>query len=252
MLPKLLSMRRKGGFAVDTDPLDRPGEFLISSQHRNSLLTFLNTDIRHLTLRFMEPFFSHPLFLAASKQIIAPLFSNLKDDPPLTLYRIFQALWSHLNASGSPGVNRRTAVALLTEQAIEGILKVYGRDNADEATSQTGDATPAETAHQFLLKTCTKPGMGICFPDQGWYKRKGKARLTDVMTGDKWEDSAIGTVEEDEDASRREGGIFGIGMVHNKVLGNVVRKVGPKTVDDARMAQLVELILKACPELVAG
>jgi hypothetical protein len=26
VLPKLLSMRRKGGFAVDTDPLDRPGE----------------------------------------------------------------------------------------------------------------------------------------------------------------------------------------------------------------------------------
>jgi hypothetical protein len=28
VLPKLLSMRRKGGFAVDTDPLDRPGELL--------------------------------------------------------------------------------------------------------------------------------------------------------------------------------------------------------------------------------
>lgn len=27
VLPKLLSMRRKGGFAVDADPLDRPGEF---------------------------------------------------------------------------------------------------------------------------------------------------------------------------------------------------------------------------------
>jgi nucleolar pre-ribosomal-associated protein 1 len=26
VLPKLLSMRRKGGFAVDADPLDRPGE----------------------------------------------------------------------------------------------------------------------------------------------------------------------------------------------------------------------------------
>ncbi|KAJ9109209.1 hypothetical protein QFC21_000538 [Naganishia friedmannii] len=232
-LPKLLSMRRKGGFAIDSDPLDRP-------------------DIRHLTVHFLLAYLSHPLFLAASKQLIPPLFANMKDDPPLTLYRIFQALWNNLNASGSPGVNRRTAVALLTEQSIEGILRLYGRDNREEATVRTGNTTPAEMAHEFLLKTCTKPGVGICFPDQGWYKRKGKAKLAELLTGTDGEAAGLGFDDEEEQEGRKEAGIFGIGMVHNKVLGNVVRKVGPKTVDDARMAQLVEQVLRACPELVAG
>lgn len=31
VLPKLLSMRRKGGFAVDTDPLDRPGAYRVKA-----------------------------------------------------------------------------------------------------------------------------------------------------------------------------------------------------------------------------
>lgn len=200
----------------------------------------------------MSAYFSHPLFLSASKQLLAPLFANMKDDPPLTIARIFQALWNHLNASGSAGVNRRTAVSLLTEQSIEGILRLYGRNSMDEATSKTGNVTPAEMAHEFLLKTCTKPGTGICFADQGWYKRKGKARLTDLMSGTNEDALAVGPADVEEDSGRAEGGIFGVGMVHNKVLGNVIRKVGPKTADDARMAQLVEAILRACPELVGG
>jgi hypothetical protein len=45
VLPKLLSMRRKGGFAVDADPLDRPGE--LHTIERNVRLT---SGFRHPSL----------------------------------------------------------------------------------------------------------------------------------------------------------------------------------------------------------
>jgi nucleolar pre-ribosomal-associated protein 1 len=210
------------------------------------LLLHVFVDIRHLTLHFMLPFLSYTLFLSGSKPMVIPLFANLKDDPALTVFRVLDAIWDAINVSPSAAVNRKASVALLHENSIDGIIKLYKRDGSDDEDDKVNEVTPAEMAHQFLLKTCTKPGVGVCFQDQGWYRRKGKGKADDLTQVE---------VELDEGEDRgtgKDGGTYGTKMLHNHILGNVVRRVGPRAVEEPKIAELVYSILGACPELVAS
>ena len=49
------------------------------------------------------------------------------------------------------------------------LLKLYER-NAPE-TEDDSDYTVADLVHHFLLAICTRPGVGLCFKDRGWYPR---------------------------------------------------------------------------------
>jgi nucleolar pre-ribosomal-associated protein 1 len=178
--------------------------------------------------------------------MVIPLFSNLKDDPARTIYRVLDAIWDAINASPSSAVNRKTSVALLHENSIDGIVKLYKRDANDDEDDKVNEVSPAEMAHQFLLKTCTIPGTGVCFPDQGWYKRKGKGKADDLHM-----------VEADLDGgdggeTQKDGSAYGTKMLHNHILGNVVRRIGARAVEEPKVAELVYSILGSCPELVAS
>lgn len=85
---------------------------------------------------------------------------------------------------------------------------------------------PADLAHHFLLAITTRPGVGICFKDRGWYPRE---------------------TDEEEDT---EDGEQKAGKIYNKILGNVLKSL--KVGEDSRQMELAEKILRACPELVAG
>lgn len=89
--------------------------------------------------------------------------------------------------------------------------------------------------HHFLLAICTRPGVGVCFKDKGWYPRHLDA-----------EEKVVDDQAEipNESASRRSGRIY------NKILANVLKTV--KVNEDPRQQELALKILRACPELAAG
>lgn len=88
---------------------------------------------------------------------------------------------------------------------------------------------PADLAHHFLLAICTRPGVGVCFKDRGWYPREAEDELA---------------IEKDEEHQSKPG------RLHNRLLANVVKSL--KANEDLRQQELVLKILSACPELVAG
>lgn len=100
-------------------------------------------------------------------------------------------------------------------------MKLYERASAENAD---GDHIPADLVHHFLLATCTRPGLGICFKERGWYPR----------------DTDSDAVDEPQKG----------GKIYNKILSNVLKNL--KVNEDARQQELALKILVACPELVAG
>lgn len=97
------------------------------------------------------------------------------------------------------------------------------------------DHIPADLIHHFMLAMATRPGVGICFKDRGWYPRDHT-----------FDESAMKTVGiDDGDDSKFQGG-----KIYNKILANILK--GLKINEDARQQELALKILEACPELVAG
>jgi nucleolar pre-ribosomal-associated protein 1 len=78
---------------------------------------------------------------------------------------------------------------------------------------------------------CTRPGVGICFKDRGWYPREsdGNDRSTNI----------------EDDLVPQKGG-----KIYNKILANLLKVL--KVNEDARQQELALKIMTACPELVAG
>jgi hypothetical protein len=46
------------------------------------------------------------------------------------------------------------------------MIKLYERNVPEDSGP---DTNPADIVHHFLLSICTRPGIGICFVDRGWY-----------------------------------------------------------------------------------
>ena len=98
---------------------------------------------------------------------------------------------------------------------------------AQEGTER--EHIPADLVHHFLLAICTRPGVGICFKDRGWYPRASET------------DDRI----PQEDEGPKKGG-----RIHNKILANILKSL--KVNEDARQQELALQIMVACPELVSG
>ncbi|KAE8538308.1 hypothetical protein D1P53_005650 [Cryptococcus gattii VGV] len=186
-------------------------------------------DIRHLILRIILPLLPSPSFQPHARTILPPLYSNLAADPPITVLRILTALWAAIS-SPSPGLNRRVSLSLFQERSIEALWGQLGRDEVEE----TSGKKVGELVRAFLGGITATPGKGVCFPDEGWYPRRtddskeGGNKV--VVGGDTWKKG-----------------------LHNRILGNVVRKVGNKVVDDEGIVGewMIE-VFKACPELISG
>lgn len=144
-----------------------------------------------------------------------------------------------MNGQATPALNRKVSVALIDENAIESLMKLYARKDQEEAIDEYA---PADLAHHFLMRVCTTPGTGVCFQDESWYRRKGKGKAAEEMDGD----------HEREPAQNGRTGAQPNDGLHNKILANVLRRIGPKVGEESKYASLAEGILGACPELVAG
>lgn len=110
------------------------------------------------------------------------------------------------------------------------ILKLYDRTVSEDADPEH---IPADLVHHFLLAICTRPGIGICFKDRGWYPR-GSDGGDDRTAND-----------DDEDELTQKGG-----KIYNKILANILKSL--KVNEDSRQQELALKIMSACPELVAG
>lgn len=174
-------------------------------------------DIRHLGIHLILPLLPTTEFHAHAKTILQNLYHGLVDDPPVTVHRVLSALWAAISGP-PPGIARRISLVLLNEGALEQISRLLSRETVEALSERTvGDIAKA-----FLESVTSNPARGICFADEGWYER------------------------EDEDSKQKRG-------LHNRILSNVVRKLGVRVIDDdGRVGAWVLKVFEACPELVAG
>lgn len=108
-------------------------------------------------------------------------------------------------------------------------MKLYDRVGSE---STEADLIPADLVHHFLLAICTRPGVGICFKDRGWYSRDSDG------------DEKTSHDDDVELGSQRNNKIY------NKILANVLKTL--KVNEDSRQQELALKIMSSCPELVAG
>ena len=109
---------------------------------------------------------------------------------------------------------------------------MYERDSPEEGVA---DRVPADVVHHFLLAICTRPGVGICFKDNGWYPR-------DVGSEDS---TGLGV-----DATAEDSGSRKQSRINNKILANVLKTL--RVNEDPRQQELALKVFSSCPELVAG
>ena len=240
IIGKILGMRRrnKEGMAQygTKDPMDRPGKELDITGLESAAHS--TTDIRHAALHLILPLLSLPAFHAHAKTIIPSVYSNLSADPPITIYRILTALWSAITGP-SGGLARRSALALLDENAVEHLLSLLSQ----EVIESTSGRTVADMTMCFLVGVTATPGQGICFPDEGWYPRWSADDKLRELEG---EGDGMERGGRNKDGKMRKG-------LHNRILSNVVKKVGARAVGgNGKVGDWVIEVLQACPELVAG
>ncbi|KAA1478653.1 hypothetical protein DENSPDRAFT_692792 [Dentipellis sp. KUC8613] len=213
-LPKLLSMRRKGKNNNSANMLSIPD---IRTLYILFILSFVDTT---------TPSSIKAAFLEQRKDVFLSIFKGLIQDPYAVARKILETCWAGIWSD--PKVKRTLKVNVFNEATISQIIKLYERSLPE---SEDSEQVPADLIHHFLLAICTRPGVGICFKDRGWYPRE-----TD-------EDSTVVAEEVDVRSSKN-------GRIYNKILANILR--GLKVNEDARQQELALKILAACPELVAG
>lgn len=170
-----------------------------------------------------------------------PLFANIAQDPPITILRVLTALWEAITGPHS-GAGRKNALMLLDEQAIEHLLALFQQGDIEP----TSGKTVGEMVQAFVEGVTTRPGRGICFADEGWYPRKQQEGGMGMGRNGRNDDDDDGAAHLTLEERTRRG-------LHNRILSNVVRKLGGKVLEDSgRVAAWAVHMLEACPELVAG
>jgi nucleolar pre-ribosomal-associated protein 1 len=177
------------------------------------------------------PLLAQPNVYSFARTLMPPIYSQLDQDPPITVFRVLTAIWDAITLS-SPGISRRISLALVNESSIEFLIKLLGRSDIDMTSGQkVGDIVKG-----FMEGVTTTPGRGICFADDGWYPREPDAKLKDDDEGDRGN-------REDKEKKK----------LHNRILANVIRKLGARVIDDdGKLGNLAVEIVRSCPELVAG
>ncbi|KAF8208911.1 ribosome 60S biogenesis N-terminal-domain-containing protein [Mycena galopus ATCC 62051] len=213
-LPKLLNMRRKSKADDSSDPLAKP-------------------DIRTLYIFFCLSFVDQEnstqlktMFLEQHRDAFFSIFRGLAQDPFVIIRKVLEICWTGIWSD--PKIKRTLKIGLFNEMTVAQLVKIYERANSDD---DDPEHVAANVVHHFLLAICTRPGVGLCFKDRGWYPRKSE---TD------------GAQDEEADLPSRDRG----GKIHNKILANILKTL--KVNEDLRQQELALKIMAACPELVAG
>ncbi|KAJ7675860.1 ribosome 60S biogenesis N-terminal-domain-containing protein [Mycena polygramma] len=213
-LPKLLNMRRRS--KADDDSADALAKPDIRTLYMLFCLSFVDQD---------NSTQMKTVFLEQHRDVFFSIFRGLAQDPFVVIRKVLEICWAGVWMD--PKIKRTLKIGLFSEITVAQLLKVY-----DRASSEDDDPehVPADLVHHFLLAICTRPGVGICFKDRGWYPRK----------------SETDGVPDDGDVPSREKG----GKIYNKILGNILKTL--KVNEDLRQQELALKIMAACPELVAS
>ncbi|EAU82375.1 hypothetical protein CC1G_06685 [Coprinopsis cinerea okayama7 len=217
-LPKLLTMRRKGDSSVN--PLVKPD---IRTAYIVFLLSFLSNSVdSRVSSQTKTTFLSTP----ASASAFHPIFKTLHSDHATVIKRVLEVAWEGVWCDIRISRTLKISVFGDLHGVLGHFLKLY--DNTDASGA---DYSPADLVHHFLLAICTRPGVGLCFKDRGWYPREG-------------EEDALEAAETrtTKDSER--------GKIYNVILSGLLRML--KVTDDPRQQELALKILQACPELAAG
>ncbi|KAJ6559224.1 ribosome 60S biogenesis N-terminal-domain-containing protein [Mycena vulgaris] len=212
-LPKLLNMRRKSKADDSVDPLAKPD---IRTLYMFFCLSFVDQD---------TPTQLKTMFLEQHREAFFSIFRGLVQDPFVVIRRVLEICWSGIWLD--PKIKRTLKIGLFSEITVAQLLKIYERANAED---DDPEHVPADLVHHFLLAICTRPGIGICFKDRGWYPRTSETESVP---------------DEDHTRSRDKGG-----KIYNKILGNILKTL--KVNEDSRQQELALKIMASCPELVAS
>ncbi|KAI0337320.1 hypothetical protein BDW22DRAFT_1383778 [Trametopsis cervina] len=213
-LPKLLNLRRRSKNDSQADILSRPD---IRTLYILLILSFVDTK---------APTMVKAAFLEQRRDNLISIFKGLAHDSYPVVRKVLEICWSGIWADLK--IKKTAKINIFNESTMGQILKLYERNVPEIGNAE---ALTADLVHHFLLAICARPGVGICFKDQGWYPREDE---TDAQ----FEELA-------EDFTRRH-----YGKVYNKILANVLKSL--RVNEDARQQELALRILQACPELVAG
>ncbi|KIL65208.1 hypothetical protein M378DRAFT_162474 [Amanita muscaria Koide BX008] len=212
-LPKFLNMRRKDK-SNENDPFAKPD---IRTLYVSFLLSFIQSD-SSLQVK--------TTFLEQHRDAFLAMFKGLHQDAYGLVRRVLELSWSGMWSDLR--VKKTLKIFLFNETAIGHLMRLYGRSTAED---DDPEHVPADLVHHFLLAICSRPGIGICFRDRGWYPRE--QGVDESVTNDA------------PDASLSRGS-----KIYNKMLSNVLKTL--KVNEDPRQQELAIKIMTACPELVAG
>jgi nucleolar pre-ribosomal-associated protein 1 len=180
------------------------------------------------------------MFLEQHREAFFSIFRGLAQDPFVVIRKVLEICWTGIWLD--PKIKKTLKIGLFSEITVAQVthcasarddgwiflklLKIYERAKPED---DDPEHVPADLAHHFLLAICTRPGIGICFKDRGWYPRKLETESAP---------------DDEENRSRDKGG-----KIYNKILANILKTL--KVNEDPRQQELALKIMAACPELVA-
>ncbi|KAI8924368.1 ribosome 60S biogenesis N-terminal-domain-containing protein [Entophlyctis helioformis] len=205
----------------------------------------LPDDIRTLTIQFMLAFINRgdasiKKTVLETKEFLAGIIKDIKNDPFETINLVLSTLQrgivdDHL-------VSRTSKISFFNNRLLDQLLALYSLSDASnpKLVSPTDKTTTvAMITHNFFLHICTKPGVGICFADFGWYPavlNDGAQQALDATAA-----------AADSLGSLSAGG--GSARVYNKSLLKLLSSLKISGTD-MYQRELFLSILDACPELV--
>jgi nucleolar pre-ribosomal-associated protein 1 len=182
-LSKLLQMRRKNSSTFN--PLVKPD---IRTAYTLFLLSFVLPSTSTSTSSSNSQ--TKTAFLQQHSLHFTSIFKSLHQDHPILIRRVLEVCWegvwcdvrvsrslkvSVFTGTGASAVlqnvSGRSSFSLNRQRLIivPQLLRLYERNTPE--TEDDGDYTVADLVHHFLLAICTRPGVGLCFKDRGWYPR---------------------------------------------------------------------------------
>ncbi|KAI8388470.1 ribosome 60S biogenesis N-terminal-domain-containing protein [Radiomyces spectabilis] len=180
-------------------------------------------DLRTSFVKFVLAFFIHgdaeiKRQVLSIKGFAHGVFMHIHEDAYQLIEEILSVTYEHLIMDSL--VPRSAKAFFFSPYILEKMAKIYARGETESiGGNETG--VPADLVHHFLISICSVPGVGVCFPDAGWYP-------------------ATALAEEETKSDK----------LHNRVLAKFIPSLKPT--DDMRQQELLVKILAACPELVQG
>ncbi|KAJ3294460.1 hypothetical protein HK104_003568 [Borealophlyctis nickersoniae] len=174
-------------------------------------------DVRTLYIRFILAFLVRgdvgvKKAVLETKDFVSGIFKGMAEDT----YETVEFVLSTLRRAVIDDVHlgRSVKVAFFNNYVLEQLARLYFRN---DVSSDGGDVSISDLAHEFMLHLCTNPGVGVCFQDAGWYPAQSSGGKKHIK-------------------------------VYNAVLLRFLGVLHPT--ENLNQEKLVLAILKSCPELV--